>query len=131
VGYVSTAIEIADSRIRNWKITLAGTIADNASAGAYVVGAGRHVLADVDLESCAMVLTSNNEVVSTGTGAACLGHPLNALDWLARKMIEHERPLEAGDVVLSGALGPMTAVAAGDVLRAEITGLGAVSVRFR
>lgn len=130
IAYVLPAIEIVDSRIRDWKITLADTIADNASSGLYVVGSEPRNLASVDLSSCVMTLTKNTAVVSRGEGAACLGHPLLAVQWLARKMVEIGRPLLAGDIVLSGALGPMTAVAAGDFLRADIAGLGCVSVKF-
>jgi len=86
--------------------------------------------ADVDLRLCGMVLTKNDAIVATGAGAACLGHPLHAVRWLAATMVAKGRPLRAGDVVLSGALGPMTAVAAGDRVHAEIAGLGTVSVRF-
>jgi 2-keto-4-pentenoate hydratase len=130
IACVLPAIEIVDSRIRDWNITLIDTIADNASSGLYVLGAQRRSLANVDLESCSMTLTKNQAVVSTGSGAACLGHPLNAVQWLARKMVEIGRPLLAGDIVLSGALGPMTPVAAGDVVCATIDGLGSVNVKF-
>jgi 2-keto-4-pentenoate hydratase len=127
---VLPAIEIVDSRIRDWKISLVDTIADNASSAMYVLGAQPRDPADVDLRLCGMVMTKNDTVVATGAGAACLGHPLHAVRWLAAMMVAKGRPLRAGDVVLSGALGPMTAVAAGDRVRAEIAGLGAVSVRF-
>jgi 2-keto-4-pentenoate hydratase len=130
VAYVLPAIEIVDSRIRDWKITLVDTVADNASSAMYVVGTEPRSLASVDLRLCGMAMTKNDRIVATGSGAACLGHPLHAVQWLARTMVTKERPLLAGDIVLSGALGSMTAVAAGDQVRAEIGGLGAVSVRF-
>ena len=75
-------------------------------------------------------MTKNDAIVATGAGAACLGHPINAVRWLAATMVVKGRPLRAGDVVLSGALGPMTSVVAGDLVRAEIAGLGTVSVKF-
>lgn len=128
--YVLPAIEIVDSRIAGWKITLIDTIADNASSGLYVIGSDPRLLAQVDLRLCGMVLTSNGEAVSIGAGGACLGHPVNAVTWLARMMVRKGRPLRAGDVVLSGALGPMVSVQAGDCVRAEIATLGAVEVRF-
>jgi 2-keto-4-pentenoate hydratase len=130
IAYVLPAIEIVDSRIRDWNITLVDTIADNASSGLYVLGTQRRDLATVDLQSCAMTLTKNQAVVSSGSGAACLGHPLRAVKWLASKMVEIGRPLLAGDIVLSGALGPMTPVLAGDVVCADVDGLGGVSVTF-
>jgi 2-keto-4-pentenoate hydratase len=87
-------------------------------------------LTSVDLRLCGMVMTKNDSIVATGSGAACLGHPLNAVRWLATTMARKGRPLRAGDIVLSGALGPMTSVAAGDSVHAEIGGVGSVSVRF-
>jgi 2-keto-4-pentenoate hydratase len=129
-AYVLPAIEIVDSRIRDWKITLIDTVADNASSALYVVGTEPRGATAVDLRLCGMVLTKNDAPLSIGAGAACLGHPLNAVKWLAKTMVEKGRPLLAGDIVLSGALGPMTPVVAGDLVRAEIAGLGSVSVRF-
>jgi len=128
VDYAVCAIEIVDSRIENWDIRIADTIADNASSGLYVLGACRVRLADVDLQACTMVAKKNGAIVSQGTGAACLGNPLNAALWLAETMVRAGRPLAAGDVVLSGALGPMAAVAAGDRFAIEIEGFGAASV---
>lgn len=130
VAYAQASIEIVDSRIENWDIGLIDTIADNASSGLFVLGAKRVTLSDVDLRLCGMVLEKNGEPASFGAGAACLGNPLNALAWLARTMAEHGEPLQEGDVVLAGALGPMIAAAPGDYFNAEIAGLGGVSVRF-
>jgi 2-keto-4-pentenoate hydratase len=130
IAYLLPAIEIVDSRIQDWKISLIDTIADNASSALYVLGTEPRAASDVDLRLCGMVLTKNDAIVATGAGAACLGHPLNAVRWLAATMVAKGRPLRAGDVVLSGALGPMTSVAAGDFVRAEIAGLGAVAVKF-
>lgn len=128
LDYALAAVEIVDSAIANWDIRLIDTIADNASAGGYVLGTTPRSLRDVDLRLCGMVLTRNGEPVSLGVGAACLGHPLNAVWWLARKMIEVERPLRAGDLVLSGALGPMIPMRAADHFIAEIQGFAPLIV---
>lgn len=129
-AYVLPAIEIVDSRIADWKISIFDTVADNASSGLYVLGNTPRRLDDVDLKLCGMVLDKNGVPSSFGVGAACLGHPVNAVIWLARRMAQLGRPLEAGDVVLSGALGPMVSVGPGDVIDTAIDGLGTVSVRF-
>ena len=130
IAYAAAAIEIVDSAIADWRISLFDTIADNASSGAYVIGSRRRRLSDVDLRLCGMVMEKNGEVVSVGAGAACLGHPLQAALWLARKMAQLGAPLRTGDVVLTGALGPMVAVNAGDLVSVEIDGLGTARCRF-
>ena len=130
IAYVLPAVEIVGSRIRDWDIKLLDTIADNASSGLFVLGTQPRKLSDVDLRLCGMVMERRGEVVSVGVGAACLGHPLIAALWLARKMVEVGRPLRAGDVVMTGALGPMVPVARGDVLTTSIAGLGSVTTAF-
>lgn len=129
-AYVLPAIEIVGSRIAQWDIRISDTIADNASSGLYVLGNRPVRLCDVDLRLAGMVMERQGDVVSLGVGAACLGHPLNAALWLARKMAGVGMPLKAGDVVMSGALGPMVAVAPGDRFEAQIAGLGSVRVSF-
>lgn len=128
--YAVTAIEVVDSRIENWKISLLDTVADNASSAAFVLGSQKVNLAEVDLVNCRMQMTRADEVVSEGQGKACLDNPLNAAVWLADEMVRRGRPLKAGDIVLTGALGPMVAVQAGDEFKVEIEGLGSVSVHF-
>jgi 2-keto-4-pentenoate hydratase len=128
--YAVPALEIVDSRIADWDITFVDTVADNASSGLYVLGERRVRLDDVDLVTVSMSMSKNGEVASEGNGAACLGSPLNAALWLARALAELGDPLKAGDVVLTGALGPMVAAAPGDVFAASISHLGGVSVRF-
>ncbi len=128
--YAVAAIEVVDSRIENWKISLLDTVADNASSAAFVLGSQKVNLAEVDLVNCRMQMTRADEVVSEGQGKACLDNPLNAAVWLADEMVRRGRPLKAGDIVLTGALGPMVAVQAGDEFKVEIEGLGSVSVHF-
>jgi 2-keto-4-pentenoate hydratase len=130
IGSAVAAIEIVDSRILCWDISIVDTVADNASSGMFVVSEQRVPLDQVDLIGATMSMARNGDVVSTGTGAACLGHPLNAVLWLARASARLGRPLRAGELVLSGALGPLVPVTAGDAVRAEITGLGSVEVQF-
>ncbi len=130
VDYALPAIEIVDSRIENWDISIVDTIADNASSGLFVLGTTPTSLGSIDLRLCGMVMEKNGEPVSFGAGAACLGNPLHALGWLAAKMAEVGRPLQARDIVLAGALGSMIAVAPGDTVEARIEGVGAARVRF-
>jgi 2-keto-4-pentenoate hydratase len=128
--YVVAAIEIVGSRIVNWDIRMVDTLADNASSGLFVVGHQIRPLADIDVIDCGMSLDRGGRLVSAGTGRACLGSPISAVVWLARAMASLGRPLRAGDVVLSGALGPMVPVAPGDVFEARIGALGSVRVAF-
>ncbi len=130
IDYALPAIEIVGSRIANWNIRIVDTIADNASSGAYVLGSSPRDIKDLDLSLCGMVIERRGEPVSVGVGQACLGNPLNAVVWLARKMVEVGQPLRAGDLVLSGALGPMVEVRPGDVVEARIAGLGSVVAVF-
>ncbi|WP_213453524.1 2-keto-4-pentenoate hydratase [Rhizomonospora bruguierae] len=127
---VLPAIEVVDSRIAGWDISIVDTIADNASSGAVVLGSMPVPLASLDLPAVQMTMTSAGTVVSSGTGAACLGNPLDSVAWLARTAIEMGAPLRAGEVVLSGALGAMVPVAPGAVFHAELAGLGTVTARF-
>lgn len=124
VEYALPAIEIAGSRVAGWDIRLLDTIADNASSGAFVLGTVPRKLDAFDPRLCGMVLERKGEPVSVGAGAACLGNPLTSALWLARKMVEVGRPLKEGDIVLTGALGPLVPVSPGDVLELRINGLG-------
>jgi 2-keto-4-pentenoate hydratase len=130
VDYLLPALEIVDSAIENWKISLADTVADNASSALYVLGKQPTRLSALDLRLEGMLLEKNGAQASIGVGAACLGNPLDACLWLARTMAAAGRPLLAGDVLLSGALGPMTPVVAGDRLQLRLTRLGEVACRF-
>lgn len=128
--YMLPAIEVVGSRIAKWDIDIVDTISDNASSGKFVLGTRPVALEDLDLRRCGMTMELRGEPVSVGAGVACLGNPLNAALWLARRMVAVETPLCAGDVVMTGALGPMAAVAPGDVVEARIEGLGSVRAAF-
>lgn len=126
-AYALPAIEVVGSRIRNWEIKISDTIADNASSGLFVLGNRPVKLQDLDVIGCGMQLLKNGEIASTGAGIACLGNPLNAALWLANKMAAQGTALKAGDIILTGALGPMVPVKQGDYFSVEIQGLGKVS----
>ena len=130
LDYALPSIEIVGSRIANWDIKITDTIADNASVSHWVIGHRPIKLENVDLLNCKMVMTNNGKNVSKGQGKACLGSPINAVLWLAQKMNEIGKPMKAGDLILSGALGPMAAANAGDNFTVSIEGLGEVSVAF-
>jgi 2-keto-4-pentenoate hydratase len=130
VDFVLPSLEIVDSRIRDWKIGLFDTIADNASSGAVVLGSSPSPVAAVDLSLTECVFTRNGEVAGTGTGGAVLGSPVNALVWLANTVGARGVALEAGHVILPGAVCAMVAVAPGDTFTATFSGLGSVTATF-
>lgn len=127
---VMPCFEIVDSRIRDWKIRIGDTVADNASCGALVLGGKLTSPRGLDLATVGMTVEKNGEIAGTGAGAAALGHPANAIAWLANTLGSLGLGLKAGDVLLSGALSALVPVTAGDALRVSIGGLGSVSVRF-
>lgn len=130
VDYAVAALEIVDSRITDWDISITDTVADNASSGLFVLSDHRVPLTDFAPVEVSMVLNKDGQRASSGEGSACLGDPLNALVWLSRTAAVYGQPLRAGDIVLSGALGPMVAVEPGSQVTAELSVLGSVSVSF-
>ncbi len=128
--YVLPCFEIVDSRIRDWKIRIQDTVADNASSGVFVLGDAAADPRKIDLALVGMTLEKNGDVVATGAGAAALGHPLNAVAWLANTLGELGMSLRAGEVILSGSLAAMVPAQAGDNLRVSLGGIGSVGVRF-
>jgi 2-keto-4-pentenoate hydratase len=129
-GVAVPAIEIVDSRVRDWSISIVDTIADNGSSALFVLGSQAVPVADLDFPSRTMQLTEDDVVVSTGQGSDCLGSPLTALRWLARTAQQNGSALRAGHIVLSGALGPMAPVRPGARYAAQIDGIGSVAVSF-
>ncbi len=127
---VFACFEIVDSRIRDWKIRIQDTVADNASCGVFVLDERGVDPREVDLLACPMSMEKNGQVVATGNGAATMGSPLEAVAWLANALGRVGVVLRAGEIVLSGALGAMVPVAAGDRLHASIAGIGTCSVSF-
>lgn len=129
VEYALTAMEIIDSRIENWKISAADTIADNGSSALFVLGENKVALKGLNLAELGMAFSHNGEVLFTGSGAAVMGNPLNALVFLANELGKQDRGLRAGEVILSGALSGMASLKAGDFFSCEIGRLGSCSVR--
>lgn len=127
---VMACFEIVDSRIRDWQIKIQDTVADNASCGLFVLGDRLVDVRDLDLYSTGMVLEKNGRVVGTGAGAATMGSPAIAVAWLANTLGRLGMGLKAGEVILSGALSAMVPVAAGDILRMSLAGIGSCSIRF-
>jgi 2-keto-4-pentenoate hydratase len=130
VATVHAAIEIVDSRIADWKITFADTVADNGSSAFFALADLGLPLAGLDLEGAPMEMTINGQVVSTGIGAAALGNPLNAAAWLASTLAARGEPLKAGDILLAGALGPMVALKPDDRVEARIGGIGTCTFTY-
>lgn len=130
VKSVHAAIEIVDSRIADWKIAFADTVADNGSSAFFVLASEGKPLAGLDIYSCGMVMEIGGKIVSLGAGAAALGHPLKAAAWLASTLAERGEPLKAGDILLTGALGPMATLVPGNHVRAIVGGLGEVSFTY-
>ncbi|MFK0113644.1 2-keto-4-pentenoate hydratase [Streptomyces sp. NPDC091217] len=130
VGHAVAALEIVDSRVAGWDIAITDTVADNASSGLFVLGRQRVGLAEFTPRDVTMRLYADGELASAGDGAACLGDPLAALLWLARTAREFGDPLRAGQIVLSGALGPLVPTPPGTTVRAEMPGLGSVTAAF-
>ncbi len=126
VEFVLPAIEVVGSRITGWDISILDTVADNASSGMFVLGTRPVSPSAIELRDVQMSMTIDGKVVSEGTGAACLGHPYRAALWLARRVAAEGTPLRAGDVVMTGALGPMQPLIAGTEVVASLSGLGQV-----
>jgi 2-oxopent-4-enoate/cis-2-oxohex-4-enoate hydratase len=128
--FVVPCFEIVDSRIRDWKIKIQDTVADNASCGVLTLGGVRKSPRQLDLALAGMVLEKNGEIISTSAGAAVQGSPVNAVAWLANTLGRLGIGLKAGEIILSGSQSPLVPVKAGDSLYCSVGGLGSTSVRF-
>lgn len=129
-AYAVPAIEIIDSRIANWKISLLDTVADNASSGGYVIGQSPVPVDRLDLSLTGCVLRHNGRIVATGAGAAVLGSPLHAATWLANELIGRGAELEPGHIILTGSITASIPVAPGDAVTASFDRLGSVTALF-
>ena len=127
---VAVALEVVDSRIADWKLTLPDTVADNASSGAVVLGDWIPYAEALDLPQAVATLELNGEQIDTGTGSAVLGDPAVAVAWLANALAAYGTELEAGQFVMSGSFTSAAFVHVTDVARATVSGLGAVSLAF-
>ncbi len=128
--YIVPCFEIVDSRIKDWKIKIEDTIADNASCGTFTLGEGKVDPRDVDLPNLKVVVKKNGEFLSEGVGSAVQGNPLTAVAWLANTLGEYDIPFKAGEVILSGSLVPLEPVVAGDKMEMDLEGVGSCTVNF-
>ena len=127
---VKVCFEIVDSRVRDWKIKIQDTVADNASCGLFVASDTLVDPHSIDLSTCGMVVWKNGELVATGAGAAALGSPVNCVRWLANALGKYGVALKAGDIILSGSLVPLIPITAGDEMEVAVGGLGRLKARF-
>jgi 2-oxopent-4-enoate/cis-2-oxohex-4-enoate hydratase len=128
--HVVPCFEVVDSRIRDWKVKIQDTVADNASCGLFVLGDDHVEPENLDFPSLKMRVYKNGRFLSEGLGSAALESPLNCVSWLANTLSRFGITLNAGDIVLSGSLVPLEPVVPGDEMHLELEGVGTASVRF-
>ena len=128
--YVSACFEIVDSRIRDWKIKIQDTVADNASCGVFVIGAERVRPQSLDLAAVKMDILKNGTHVASGLGSAVQGHPATAVAWLANTLGRFGIPFLAGEIILSGSLAPLLPIVPGDRFEMTLAGIGGASIGF-
>jgi len=129
VAGVAAAMEIVDSRIADWRIKLADTVADLASNGAMATSSRIVPITDIDTRLVGMTLTRGGELIDTGAGAAALGDPVAVVAWLANVLGGDGVALEPGHLIMTGALHAAVPMTPGDVFRAEFDRLGPITVR--
>lgn len=130
IAQVRASIEVVDSRVENWNIQISDTIADNASGSHFILGEDSKSLNELNPETVSMKLYKNGKLSSEGNGRACMDNPLNAALWLAQKMNNQGEPLCKGEVLLSGALGPMVSAEKGDKINLEIDEFNSIRLEF-
>ena len=128
--FVVPCFEIVDSRIKDWKIKIQDTVADNASCGVYVLGKDRVKPRSLDLAAVKMQISKNGVHVADGIGAAVQGHPATAVAWLANTLGKYGIPFLAGEVILSGSLAPLLPAVPGDRFEMNLAGIGKASIAF-
>lgn len=127
---VMACFEIVDSRIRDWRIRIQDTVADNASCGLFVISDQHVCPRELNLAGCKVTLNKNGHFLSEGMGAAVQGSPLQSVAWLANTLNKFDVPLEAGEIILSGSLVPLEPVVAGDDMTMDIPDIGSLAIRF-
>ncbi|NEU32147.1 2-keto-4-pentenoate hydratase [bacterium LRH843] len=128
--YIVPTIEVIDSRIKNWKIKLEDTVADNGSFGAAIKGDKRMALRDIDIANVVMNVYKNNKKIDSATGAAVMGNPVRAVVWLANALSRYGISLNEGELILSGSLSKAITIDEGDTFTAEFSQIGSVSISF-
>ena len=129
IAFATPAMEVIDSRYKNFRFTLTDVIADNTSAARFAIASRRIPIEGIDLRTVGVVFEKNGEVVTTAAGAAILGDPANAVAWLANKLAEHGESLQAGTTIMAGALTDAIAIAPGDVVTVTVAQLGSLTLR--
>ena len=127
---IMPCFEIVDSRIRDWKIRIQDTVADNASCGVFVLGEAEADPRAHDLPKLKVTVFKNGKPLSEGLGSAVQGNPLTAVAWLANTLGRYDIPFRAGDIILSGSVVPLEPVGPGDEMRCEVDGIGSATCRF-
>ena len=129
-AYIAPAIEIIDSRYRNFNFTLPDVIADNSSSSRYLFGEKFYRVEDVDLRLMGMVFKKNGEIVATSAAASVMGHPARAIAWTANKLVERGQSIQPGEVVLSGAYRKHLLSSPGDHFTVSFDGIGSLEAAF-
>ncbi|MEI8155235.1 MAG: fumarylacetoacetate hydrolase family protein [Burkholderiales bacterium] len=129
-AWVAPCFEIVDSRVRDWKIKIQDTVADNASCGVFVIGQRHTDPRSLDLAAVSMQMWKNEVPAGSGLGSAVQGHPAEAVAWLANTLGSLGIPFKAGEIILSGSLAPLVSAVAGDRFTMQIEGLGGCSIQF-
>ncbi|ASM77149.1 2-oxo-3-hexenedioate decarboxylase 4-oxalocrotonate decarboxylase [Vitreoscilla filiformis] len=130
IDFVLPAVEIIDSRYRDFKFDLKSVIADNTSASRFVIGGRPRNVEALDLRTLGVVLEKNGQIVAMAAGAAVLGHPAAAVAMMANHLGARGQEIPAGTFIMTGGVTEAIAVAAGDSVNVRFQDLGSVSMRF-